>query len=239
MKIYSLWISGKLSDVNLLTIRSFKAHGHELIIYAYDLQGMVGDCEVRDAREILPESEIFYYKNMNGGGEQWKFGGIAERLKAEMLYQLGGWHIDLDVTCLKPFDELDKLEYVFAPHPSGIIGNIIKAPAKSEFAKQYLAHTKTIDENNRQWTKSFEGLNTAAKRLKLLHHKQPIGTFGMDDNQYIVPLLKDSNLVPPATRYAIHWCGAMQWYKNYEEGSFYESLLEKYNIVPVKKKLVE
>lgn len=228
MLINSLWISGELQPINHLCIKSFLAHNHNFILWSYDLTLQV-DCELRDAREILPESEVFYYKNMNGGGNQWKFGGIAERLKAELLYAVGGWHVDLDVVCLKSFDTL-KEDYVFAPHPLGIVGNIICAPAKSEFAKLYLDWTKTIDENNRQWSKSFEGLNVAAKKLKLLQFKQPISTFGIDDENYILPLLKNTNLIPPKERFAIHWCGAMQWYQNYEVGSFFESLLEKYNL---------
>jgi len=79
--IYSFWISGVLKNINHLTIRSFQNHGHKFVIYAYEPFGLTGDCEVRDAREILPESEIFYYKNMLGGNPNFKFGGIAERLK--------------------------------------------------------------------------------------------------------------------------------------------------------------
>lgn len=232
MQINSLWISGPLKPINYLTIKSFQDHGHEFILWSYDLTLDV-PCEVRDAREILPESEIFYYKNMNGGGNQWKFGGIAERLKAELLYAIGGWHVDLDVTCLKSFDDLNA-HYVFAPHPAGIIGNIIKCPAKSDFAKHYLEHTKTINADNREWTKSFAGLQTALKKYKLEKYIQPISTFGIDEDAYIVPLLQDSDMVPPPSRHAIHWCGAMQWFESFEENSFYESLLQKYNLLKKK-----
>jgi len=230
MTINSLWIAGELQPINHLTIASFKANGHEFVLWTYE-KNLKADCVIKDARTILPDTEIFFYNNMHGGQPQWKFGGIADRLRAELIYAVGGWHVDLDVTCLRSFDNFTN-EYVFAPHPLGVVANIIKAPKGSEFAKRYLELTKKVDANNTKWTKSFDGLIDIIKALHLEKFIQHIGTFGIDDDAYIVPLLKASKLAPPKSRHAIHWCGAMQWYKNYEVGSFYSLLLEKYNLLP-------
>jgi len=228
MTINSLWVAGELLPINHLTIASFKANGHEFVLWTYE-NDLKADCIIKDARTILPDTEIFYYKNMNGGGPQWKFGGISDRLRAELIYAIGGWHVDLDVTCLRPFDDLND-EYVFAPHPLGIVANIIKAPKGSEFAKRYVELTKKVDADNTKWTKSFDGLIDIVKELELERYIQPISTFGIDEDAYIVPLLKDSKIAPSKERHAIHWCGAMQWYQNNEAGSFYSLLLEKYNV---------
>lgn len=222
--IHSFWISGPLSAINLLTIRSFQKHGHEFILYAYDLS-ITNECEVRDARLILPESEIYYYKRMLGGNPNFKFGGIAERLKAEMLYAIGGWHVDLDVTCLKPFDF--DADYVLRPHAKGIVGNIIKAPAQSELARQYILETKTIDENNRIWEKGFMGLNRIARELQLEKYILRKELLGNDSSEYWEWFLKAGEQ-PDDSLYAIHWCNAMQ--KGYEAGSFMEKLRGEYGI---------
>jgi hypothetical protein len=227
--IYSFWIAGVLKPINHLTIRSFQNHGHKFVIYAYEPFGLTGDCEVRDAREILPESEIFYYKNMLGGNPNFKFGGIAERLKAEMLYQLGGWHVDLDVTCLKSFHDLTG-DYFLRPHEKGVVGNIIKAPKGSELARRYVEHTKTIDENNRIWEKSFMGLNKIVTDLGLEKYILPKEVLGDDSSEYWEKFLKAGN-VPDPELHAIHHCGAMAAYEKYEKGSYFEKLLLQYNLI--------
>lgn len=244
-KIYSLWISGPLTDVNLLTIRSFQKHGHEFILYSYDLS-VTNECEVRDARIIMPESEIFYYKRMAGGNPNFKFGGIAERLKAEMLFQLGGVHVDLDVTCLSNFSTVTNFlptdawtinedssysppEYFLRPHnEGGIVANIIKAPAYSEFARRYLEHTKTIDENNTEWTKSFRGLNQIVKDLKLNVYILPKEVLGDDSDEYYRKFLHPGN-VPNPELHCIHWCNARKL--DSEQGSYFQSLLKEYNLL--------
>ncbi len=223
--IYSFWISGPLQPVNLLTIRSFQAMGHKFILYAYDVS-ITNECEVRDARFIMPESEIFYYKRMMGGNPNFKFGGIAERLKARMLHALGGMHVDLDVTCLQPLNF--EQEYVFRPHRHGVVANIVKAPVHSEFAARYIELTNTVDENNRDWEKSFRGLQPIVTFLGLQHYIQPEAVLGMDEDKYWKDFRKRGNSPAPEQR-AIHHCCAMN--EPYEEGSFYHQLLNQYKLL--------
>lgn len=235
--IHSFWISGALKPLNLLTIKSFLSHGHNVVIYTYDVPNFIKDLDVaglslgatfsiRDAREILPESEIFYYKNMLGGNPNFKFGGIAERLKAEMLFQIGGWHVDLDVTCLSPFDLHD--EYVLRPHNThAVVGNIIRAPKWCELARRYVEHTKTIDENNRIWEKSFLGLNDIVRDLGLERFIKPREVLGNDSDEYWKMFLKAGSEVPAQLK-AVHWCAAM----NYacEPDSVLDNLYKKYSL---------
>jgi len=256
--INSFWISGPLSEMNILTIKSFVENGHEFHLYCYDVDGTITnlvehgvysyfrDCKVLvwDANIILLESEIYYYKNMAGGNPAFKFGGIAERLKAEMLYKLGGWHVDLDVTCLQHFDfrfkdgkivtmpnglGFPESEYVLRPHNSGgIVANIIKAPAQSEFARRYVEHTKTITADNTIWEKSFTGLNQIVKDLQLEKYILPANVLGDDSDLYYRNFTK-YGYAPEPELHAVHWCAARQL--AYEPGSFYESLLIKYKLV--------
>ena len=221
--IYSFWISGELQDVNKLCIKSVQENGHKLIIYSYiplDVK-----CEVRDAREILPESEIYYYKHFS---ESFKFGGIAERLKAEMLHNLGGMHIDLDVVLLKPL-QFDT-EYAFRPHPQGIVCNFVKAPAKSEFTKFYVDWTKAITSENKDWELSFKGLiQFLDKNPELKQYIQPIEELGSDLPEYWQDFII-TDREPSESLKMIHMCNAIQLCKDYKKGSFYEKLLIKYKI---------
>lgn len=263
--IHSFWISGSLSEMNLLTIKSFLANGHEFHLYCYNMNEVINSFDdelmladyfiVKDARAIMDESEIYYYKNMSGGNPSFKFGGIAERLKAEMLFQLGGWHVDLDVTCLHNFetcinfqsDESWRVEYgepneigmrgetaypptyVLRPHNSGgIVANIIKAPAESEFARRYVEHTKTITADNQEWEKSFKGLNQIVKDLNLEKYILPANILGDDSDLYYKDFTK-KGFEPNPELHAIHHCAARQI--SYKPGSFYESLLIKYNLL--------
>lgn len=218
--INSLWISGKLGHQQLLTIKSFMAAGHPFKLWTYEK--LEADCEVCDAREHLPEKEIFYYKHFGGN---FKFGGIAERLKAELLNNLGGWHVDLDVLCIKPF--VFENEYMLRPHHTGVVANVIKAPANSELTKMYLNHTKKITENNKNWEYSFAGLGDAVVKLGLQNYIVNPSTFYQDHWRWVMFLYKN-DLVPEETVYAIHWCGAIC--PPYEEGSYYHKQLLKYGI---------
>lgn len=244
--IKSFWISGPLQPVNLLTIRSFIDNGHPLIIFTYEPDRFLGEqcseLKIIDANTILPASEIFYYKNIRGGDPKFKFGGIAERFKSEMLYQLGGWVIDLDIACLKNFDELgrelilsqgkfpsgDLGAYVFRPHEKGVVANIVKAPAGSEFARLLLEHTKTITPDNRDYEKSFKALYPIVKQLGIEKYILPESVFGNDNEKYWKIYLQNNGQIPPPEMFAIHWCGAMG--AGYQLGSFYDKLLVKYYI---------
>lgn len=223
--IYSLWISGELSNVNLLTIRSCKNMGYNLIIYSFQ-DGITNECEVRDAREILPESEIFYYKNMMGGNPNFKFGGIAEKLKAHMLYKLGGTHIDLDVTLLKRIDY--EQEFVFRPHPQGIVCNFVKAPQHSDFARFYVEWTNRINSNNTDWELSFKGLKTYIdNNPSLKEFIRPMSELGSDLPQYWWDFMK-TNRIPDENLRIIHWCNALR--ESYTDNSFYAKLLKQYSL---------
>jgi hypothetical protein len=225
-EIYSLWINGNLWDVHKLCVKSVQNFGHKLIIYSFD-KNITTECEVRDAREIMDEKEIYYYKNMMGGNPNFKFGGIAEKLKAKMLGSLGGVHIDLDVVFLKEFDYAQ--EYVFRPHNLGIVGNVIKAPVWSELSQLYYRWTEKINENNTDWEKSFKGLNQFVKDLNLEQYIAPVEELGKDISEYWWDFIH-TDKIPDEKLKLIHFCGAMDEFKNAKENSYYKKLLKKYDI---------
>ena len=100
--IQSLWIGPQLSTMERLSIRSFQSHGHPFHLYAYDQIEHVPDgVTVKDANEVLPQSEVFVYTQ---GPRQGSPSAFVNRFRYKLLWDRGGWWCDLDVICLKRFD---------------------------------------------------------------------------------------------------------------------------------------
>ena len=96
--IQSLWIGGKLSPIEQLSISSFLKNNHEYHLYTYgEVIGVPNGTTLMDANLILPEKDIFTY---NEGS----YAGFADWFRWKLLYEKGGFWVDTDMICLKPFD---------------------------------------------------------------------------------------------------------------------------------------
>lgn len=97
--IQSLWIGKPLSNLEKLCIKSFMDHGHEFHIYTYaDIGGIPEGAVVKNGNEILPQSTIY----RQGGGHS--LGSFSNWFRYALLYKRGGYWVDMDVVCIKPFD---------------------------------------------------------------------------------------------------------------------------------------
>jgi Glycosyltransferase sugar-binding region containing DXD motif len=105
--VQGLWIGPRLSTLEQLSIASFQQNGHEYHLYVYDEpQNVPAKTVIKDAREILPSSSIFQYR------EYKSYAGFANFFRYKLLLQRGGWWVDSDTVCLKQFDFPE--EHVFA-----------------------------------------------------------------------------------------------------------------------------
>ncbi len=127
--VQGLWIGSDLSTMEHLSISSFLKNGHEYHLYVYDHVGNIPDGTiVKDAAEILSASMIFQYQ------EHKSYSAFSNFFRYKLLLEKGGWWIDSDLICLRPFDFPD--QYVFSSERA--VGNefincgAIKAPAGSE-----------------------------------------------------------------------------------------------------------
>ena len=81
-----------------LAIRSFLAQGHEFHLYTYDeIAAVPAGTKLLDAAQILPASRIFRY---TGNGS---LAGFANFFRYKLLLEKGGWWVDMDTVCLRPF----------------------------------------------------------------------------------------------------------------------------------------
>lgn len=127
--IQSLWIGGALSPVEQLSIASFLAHGHEYHLFAYSaVEHLPRGAVLEDAAAILPETAIFQYRKHPS------YSGFSNFFRYKLLLEKGGWWVDTDVVCLKPFAFPEP--YVFASerlHESDVTTSaVIKVPAGSD-----------------------------------------------------------------------------------------------------------
>lgn len=102
-----LWVGSELSLLERLSIASFLNNGHEYHLYVYgDVRNVPEGTTIKDGGEILHESLIFQYK------EHRSFSAFANFFRYKLLLDKGGWWVDADTVCLKPFDF--PREYVFS-----------------------------------------------------------------------------------------------------------------------------
>lgn len=135
--VQSLWIGPKLSTLEILSILSFIKCGHIFHLYTYEpVKNIPQGVKVLDANNILPFQELEMIKK-----DQLPFSDI---FRYKMLYEKGGYWVDLDMICLKPLNFRSK--YIFSSERTiqkGGLRNrkgtftsnigILKAPAKSPF----------------------------------------------------------------------------------------------------------
>jgi mannosyltransferase OCH1-like enzyme len=244
MKVYnsnliinSLWIGNSLSIMELLTIKSFMDHGHEFHLWLYsEMETSLPEGVVlEDANQIIPEDKIFSYKNANQYGHgKGSFAGFSDIFRYKLLYEKGGWWVDMDVTCLKPFNF--KSDFVFREHSELlIVGNVMKCPPKTDFMKCcYEEAIESVDEKNSNWLKPIEILNT-----NLLKHdleQYIMKDISIPDHYGLIRLLCNFRIQESNQMYFIHWCNE-EWrhrFKNknkFKLQSFYGQTLIKHGVL--------
>jgi hypothetical protein len=158
-----------------LCIRSFLAHGHEFHLFTYgDVAGIPAGTVIHSADEILDRSRIFTYK---GNGS---VAGFANMFRYKLLLDHGGWWVDLDIVCLRPFDFSD--EYVFASEPASdgevLTNAILKAPRGSPFLEYVWQVCLEKDPSKLVWGETGPRLVAeAVRRLNLERFAKPAKTF--------------------------------------------------------------
>ncbi len=124
--VQGLWIGDRLSTMERLSITSFLAHGHSYELYAYrQLGGVPAGTRVRDARAILPEEELFTFRNGS-------WAASADLFRFELLARRGGIWVDTDLVCVAPLTLAGELAFVEEPTADyagvELCSGLLKAP---------------------------------------------------------------------------------------------------------------
>ena len=171
--VNGLWIKGKLSSLELLTIESFISNGFIFCLWTYDKAFIhVSDKVIlKDANEILSFEQVFCYQfqNINGHGKG-SYAGFSDIFRYKLLYEKGGIWTDMDITCLKSFKI--KGDYFFRyHHKSGAVGNFMKCPRNSKLMKWcYEKAIIEVTKYNKNWMLPIQILNEGIKEHKLSNY---------------------------------------------------------------------
>lgn len=190
----------------------------------------------KDANEIIPVQQVYsrkfadpqYGVGLNSFGSP-----FSDLFRYKLLYEKGGWWVDMDVTCLQPFEFTDA--YVFRSHPLlPMIGNVMKAPKGSALMKATYEEVKaSCNENTKDWLLPNKILNEHIKNMQM---EQYIRTdFGVNDWWPSVEPFLAQNKQFPKGWFCIHWMNEVWKTRKVSKhqavkATAYQELLKKYNI---------
>lgn len=230
--IQGLWIGNTVSTMEKLSLASFLRQGHTYHLYSYNhLADVPTGTVVKDAREILPESAIFQYKDRPS------YAGFANFFRYKLLLERGGWWADTDTVCLRPFDFAD--EYVFSSELQGDVEAVnagaIKAPRASDAIAYAWEVCKSKEPRDLVWGETGPKLmGEVVSKFKLERFKKPYYTFCPIDfndwRKFLIPYVVGI----PENAYAIHLWNAMWSLEgqdkdaHYPAGCIYEQLKATY-----------
>ncbi len=123
--IQSMWIGNELSALERLCINSYLKNDHEFHLYAYeDIKNIPDGTVVKDAGEIIPAEEIFLYSTGT-------YSVFADWFRWKLLYEKGGFWVDMDQICIKHFDF--DTDLIFAKQTIGSVAvGVLGFPPKHE-----------------------------------------------------------------------------------------------------------
>jgi hypothetical protein len=177
--VQSLWIGEQLGSLEQLSIRSFLAQGIRYHLYTYGpIADVPAGTDLCDAAAILPPREIFSYQQGFGRGS---FSAFSNLFRYQLLHDRGGWWVDTDVVCVRPFD-LDA-DYVFATEVSDqtvatAASCVVKSPAGAEYLRYCLDVCEGLDRDRLEWGQIGPRLmEDALWRFKLDEYRVPAHFF--------------------------------------------------------------
>ena len=246
--IQSLWIGPELSNLERLSIKSFIDNGHTYHLYVYNkVKNVPKRAIIMDANKIINKREIFTYRNGS-------YAAFANLFRFIMLYKKGGYWVDTDIICIKPFDI--KTDIVIATEPNKeynenvITSFFIKLPKHSNIALQGIkiqnSFKNKILDGTILWAAGHKTVKILVKKYNLDKYIKKWDTFcscsfkhmrsmlspNYKPNNNIITKLQDA----PNNMICIHFWNEV-WRRNrinkndiFEPESLYEILKKKHNI---------
>ena len=208
--VQGLWIGGSLSKIEQLSIASFLQNGCDYDLYVYsDVANVPAGVTIKDAAQIIPQSEIFTYAHNNRG-----YSAFANWFRYELLYQRGGVWVDLDVVCLRPLT-LDEPILFGYENPQWINNAVLRFP-KQHHIMRIMAK---LAKNPNRWM-PYDSLKTRWMKIKRWvkgNHRGNI-RFGETGPKGLTKVLKHYNLThlacPTHYFYPVHHSSTTAFYES-------------------------
>ena len=250
--IQSLWVDGELSKMEQLCAKSFVDNGHEYHLYTYgDVKNIPEGVIVKDGNEIVPASDIFRYKNGS-------LSAFSNYFRFHLLHIKGGYWVDADVLCVKPFKFDNDIIFVSEPigqhyHTFLPTSCIIKLPPNTDITREAIKmqndHKDLIIAGKLEWGSGPRTIKHIIDKFNLHKNILKWSTICTCDYQGVISLVNpNSNIkqtftnivdkyqdIRPET-FCIHlWNEGWKQNKldknaSYHPDSIYEQLKKKHNI---------
>jgi SAM-dependent methyltransferase len=94
------WHGPDLGALRRACLHSFVRMGHSFQLFTYQPLDVPDGVLLRDANEIIPFDEVFYYDNPETGTAD--IGPFSDVFRFKLLSERGGWWSDVDTICLSP-----------------------------------------------------------------------------------------------------------------------------------------
>lgn len=160
--VQSLWVGPELSELEILSIKSFQKVGHKFILYTYGkVKGIPSGTIVKDGNKIMKKTDLFLFKK--------SLLPFSDIFRYKMLYEKGGYWVDLDMIALKPLKF--KEPFIFSSERTIQKGpyrnrekkeieniGILKAPEKSDFYKELFE--ACMEEYNKEVKENIQFMRT-------------------------------------------------------------------------------
>lgn len=126
--VQGFWTGAPLTTMERLSMASFLYWGHDfhLWVYDFDLAGVPSGVTLRDAREIMSESEAATFRCPQQ---------CSDAFRIYLLYKKGGWYSDLDNVLVKSLDYSTPYVFYRDQDESTISFALSKSPVGSELMR--------------------------------------------------------------------------------------------------------
>jgi len=236
LPIQSLWVGDALSPMEVLCIHSFLAHGHDFHLYVYDhVANIPEQTVVKDANDIIPKEKIFV--DAFGG-----YVNLSNQFRYTMLYKIGGWWVDMDSVCLKPFDF--DTPFVFSsetddPHHRSVVNTgYIKSPPGAKFLKDCFDFVDNRGIENIHWGELGVSLiSRMIFRNNLGQYVRPPECFCPVSSYQMNRLIEKNDEPLPENAYNLHWWHELWRRKkidkwgHFPEASLYEQMKRRFGVI--------
>lgn len=227
--IQSFWQGDTLSDMERMCILSYLKRGHPFHLYVYRAPRNCpsGTC-LKDASEIMPEESVFI--DVFGG-----FVNFSNIFRYMLLYRRGGWWVDMDTVCLRPFNF--DAPYVFSSEQRGdrfsVNTTYIKSPAGSILMKACLDFAVQRGHEFIHWGElGVSLLSRMVFRYRLQRYIQRPTVFCPVSGSCVRQFIEAPGVDISSESYALHWWHEL-WRRNGWDqngaypGSIYNSIREE------------
>ena len=210
--VQSVWIGRSLPPLQQLSIRSFLAHGHVYHLYTYgEVDGVPAGATIRDAREILPGDRIFSYQQGFGRGS---YSAFSNLFRYQLLFDRGGWWVDTDLVCLRPFAFESSLVFATEHEDDGTTHCAtcaLRCPAGAPLLAYCIDTVRSRDTQTLQWGEIGPQLfTTAVSHHRLTAHCAAVETFNpIDYIDFASLTAPDFDLSRLAGSHAVHFWNQM------------------------------